>query len=311
MAFGLFHLIRLFRLTAYWHKSLRLVGLLAAALLLPGCGVIKIAYTQAPELAYRYLDHYADFTGAQTLQVKAELAGLHAWHRRTQLPGYVELLQDAQRQVRGDISAAQACAMFADIRRKWLAVNERAEPSVALLAASLDAGQLQHIERRFAKGNAEYRENFLEASPEAVRSRRLKKAISRAEMLYGRLDDSQTAWLGRMIEQSGFDAARAYAERLRRQQDALQTFGQLIGRPTRDNAEKTDKAAQAVKGLMERTISSPDASYRDYAEQLTAGGCQSFAEFHNATSAAQRSKAAATLNHYETDFKALAGPSSN
>ena len=307
------------RLAACWRPGLRLAGVLAAALLLPACGVIKTAYNQAPELAYWYLDAYADFTGAQTLQVKAELTGLHAWHRRTQLPGYIELLQDAQRQVRGDINPTQACAILADMRRKWRAINEQAEPSVALLAASLDAGQLQHIERRFAKGNAEYREDFFETTPEAVRARRLKKAISRAEMLYGRLGDSQTALLGRMIDQSGFDAARAYAERLRRQQDALQTLRQLTSSPSAgraaspagDNVEKTDQSAQVVSGLMDRTLNSPDAPYRDYDEQLTADSCKSFAEFHNATSAAQRSKAAATLNNYETDLKALAGQSSH
>ena len=307
--FRLVHLIRSPGLASFatlWRTGLRRVGLLALVLMLPACSAIKIAYNQAPELLYWYFDVYADFTGAQSPLVKADLNRLHAWHRQTQLPGYTLLLQDAQRQVRGDVSPSQACVIFADVRSKLLVVYGRAEPTVALLAASLDASQLQHMERRFAKGNAEYHDDFLDATPEAVRRQRLKKAISRAEMLYGRLDDGQTAMLGRIIDQSGFDAARSYAERLRRQRDALDTFRQLLANP---GADKANNAAKAVKGLMERSITSPDASYRDYAEKLTADNCKSFSELHNATSTAQRNKAAAILNGYEKDLMALAGQS--
>lgn len=307
--FRLVHLIRspgLSRLAAHWRTGLRRVGLLVLVLMLPACSAIKIAYNQAPELLYWYFDAYADFAGAQSPQVRADLNRLHAWHRQTQLPGYTLLLQDAQRQVRGDLSPSQACVIFADVRSKLLVVYGRAEPTVALLAVSLDASQLQHMERRFAKGNVEYRDDFLDATPEAVRRQRLKKAISRAEMLYGRLDDGQAAMLGRMIDQSGFDAARSYAERLRRQRDALETFRLLTVGPA---ADKADKAGRAVNGLMERSIRSPDASYRDYAEKLTAANCKSFSELHNATSTAQRNKAAAILYGYEKDLTSVAGQS--
>ena len=284
--------------------GLRLTGLLALALLLSACSTVKIAYNQAPELLYWYFDAYADFSDAQSPQVKGDLNRLHDWHRHTQLPDYVVLLQGAQRQVRADISPPQACEVYADVRRKLLAVYQHAEPSVAVLAASLDAAQLQHMERRFAKGNAEFRADFVDGTPDAMRKRRLKKAVSRAEMLYGRLDDRQMAMLSRVIGQSGFDAARSYAERLRRQRDALDTFRALAATPAADRA---GKAAQAVKGLMERSAASPDPAYRDYAEALTTEGCKSYSELHNATSAAQRAKAVKVLEGYEKDLTELAG----
>ena len=291
-------------LEALRRVSSRLAGLLALTLLLCACSAVKIAYNQAPELLYWYFDAYADFSGAQSLQVKADLSRLQTWHRQAQLPGYIVLLQDAQRQVLGDITGPQACEIFADVRRKLLAVYERAEPSVAVLAASFDAAQLRHMERRFAKGNAEYRADFVDGTLEAVRKRRLKKAVSRAEMLYGRLDDRQTAMLGRIIGQSGFDAARSYAERLRRQRDAIDTFSALVATPA---ADRTGKAAEAVKGLMERSALSPDPAYRDYAEALTTQTCKSFSELHNTTSAAQRAKAVTVLDGYEKDLATLAG----
>ena len=302
--FAIFHPVR--PLGPLVRAALCRTILLAVVVMLPACSVIKITYNQAPELLYWYFDAYVDFTGAQSPLVKAELNRLHAWHRQTQLPGYTLLLQDAQRKVRGDLSPSQACVIFADVRGKLLVVYGRAEPSVALLASSLDASQLLHMERRFAKSNAEYRDDFLDPPAEAVRRQRLKKAVSRAEMLYGRLDDRQVEMVGRMIDESGFNAARSYAERLRRQRDLLETFRQLLARPA---AEKTDGTVKAVQGLMERSVTSPDASYRDYLEKLTADNCKSFSDLHNATSTAQRNKAAAILNGYEKDLAVLAGQS--
>jgi hypothetical protein len=59
-------------------------------------------------------------------------------------------------------------------------------------------------------------------------------------------------------------------------------------------------------GLFERTLNSPDAAYRDYMEKLTQDACASFAELHNSTTPAQRSKAVETLHlRYEQDFKVL------
>ena len=281
----------------------RMLGLLILALLLPACSAIKIAYNQAPELLYWYFDAYVDFNDVQSALARADLGRLQAWHRQTQLPGYLPLLRDAQRQVTSDITSAQACEIYGDARRKVFAVYERAEPSVALLAASFDADQLRRMERRFAKGNAEYRAEFLDGTPEAVRARRMKKAVGRAEMLYGRLDDKQIALLDRMMAQPGFDATRSYAERTRRQRDALDTFRMLAATPVPDRAVKAD---QAVKALMERSLTSPDAAYRDYADAFVARGCLSFSELHNSTLGAQRARAAAVLNGYEKDLAALA-----
>ena len=57
--------------------------------------------------------------------------------------------------------------------------------------------------------------------------------------------------------------------------------------------------------LFRSTLNSPDAAYRAYMEKLTQDACTSFAELHNSTTPAQRSKAVETLLRYEQDFKTL------
>ena len=283
----------------------RIIGallLVLAASSLAGCSAIKIGYNQAPELGYWYLDDYVDFTGEQSLQIKAELTRLQAWHRQTQLPIYAELLQTLQKQAEGDASPAQACATFAELKRGFMSIAERVEPSAAMLVASLDASQLENIEKELAKGNTEYRKDSLEGSPQDIRSRRLKQAVKRAQNLYGKLDDQQVQALQKLLDRSIFDARRSYAERLRRQQDALQTMRSLAAvSPGKENAT----ARSALRGLLERSITSPDGAYRKYSNQLADERCRMFAEFHNTTSPAQRAKAVETLRAYEADVKQL------
>lgn len=284
----------------------RIIGLLVLLpliALLQACSAVKVAYNQAPELGYWFMDGYLDFNGAQSLRVKAGLGELQAWHRQSQLPAYVETLQKLQQQLRGDLSTAAACSIYEDVRRKLLAVSERAEPTVLALAPTLEPAQLTHMEGRFAKSNAEYREKFLEGTAAQKRAVRLKQAISRAEMLYGSLDDKQLAVLGQRIDQSLFDPALNYAERLRRQKDALQTLRTLTA--PQASPVSTDRVRVAMRSLFERSLNSPNPAYRDYFDRLTQDNCRTVAELHNSTTPAQRARAIETLANYEQDLRAL------
>jgi hypothetical protein len=284
-------------------RCMRIIGLLALGGLLAACSAVKIAYNQAPELAYLYLDSYVDFNGAQTLRAKQELAKLHQWHRQTQLPAYADSLQKFRQQLAGDIDAQAACTTFADARSKLVALAERAEPAAANLVALFDSAQLRHMEGKFEKINDDYRDDFLEGSAASLRKKRIKMTVKRAEMLYGDLDSRQLALIAKRIDQSSFAPQKHYVERLRRQRDTLQTLTPLLAQAT--PATPAEKAQLSVRRLIERSIDSPDASYRSYIESLTRENCQAFAEFHNSTTAAQRQKAAATLKGYEDDFRLL------
>ena len=276
-------------------------ALLLATLLvtLSACSAVKIGYGQLPTLAYFYLDGYADFNDAQSVQVKGELNRLQAWHRQTQLPAYAELLQKLQPTLQANITPAQACSVVADVRRKLLAVSTQAEPALAVLAVSLQPEQLQHMQRKFSRGNADYRKDFIDAKPSATRTKRYEQAVSRAQMLYGSLDEAQLNRIGQLVDQSSFNAALAYAERQRRQQDMLQTLRMSA-------SGKVESAQTDVRAWLERTLNSPDAAYRDYVEKMTQESCRNIAELHNTTTAAQRKKALSVLKGYEQDFRVLA-----
>lgn len=281
-------------------SSARIISLLVLASLLQACSAAKLAYNQAPELAYWYLDGYVDFSSEQSLQVKDDLGKLQAWHRQTQLPSYIDMLQKLQQKIPADVNVLEACSIFSEVRRKVVVLTDQTQPAVVAMLDTLSSSQLDAMARKFDKGNAEFRSDYPQLAKPTTQSKRYKRAVSRAETLYGRLDDKQLALVALQVEKSGFNATLAYAERQRRQQDTLQTLRTLL-----KNQATTEQKRQAVRSLFERALTSPNPSYAGYVDGLTQEGCKNFADLHNSTTASQRRKAVATLAGYEQDMKTL------
>lgn len=282
-------------------RIIGLVALLALAGLLPACSVMKIAYNQAGELAYWQLDGYFYFDDAQTPKVRHELARLHQWHRQTQMPAYIEALQKWQAWLPGELDEAQACDILSEVRGKLLAISGRGEMAAAALVGTLAPEQLNALKRKFLKLNADYRSNFLDGKPQALFEKRYKKAVSRAEMLYGTLEDKQLAVIRSRLGSSVFDAGISLAEQQRRQRDALRTLTPLVA-----GQFTAEQAAPVLRAYFDRALNSPDPTYRRYQDKLMRDTCQTFAALHNSTSAVQRAKAVQTLMTYAQDFKILA-----
>ena len=275
--------------------------LLLVGLVLQGCNAVKIAYNQAPTLAYFYLDGYIDFTDAQSTQVKNELTQMQVWHRQTQLPAYIDLLQKVQQKLPQDITANQACEVFADVRQKILTMTEYVEPSTLSLAASFTTKQLDTMQRKFAKGNTTWREDYLDATTKDIFDKRQKSAVKRSEMLYGSINDKQRSLIAQQIEKSQFKALQSYAERERRQKDIFQTLGKVM-----TSSQDTAGVQREMRSLLQRSVTSPDAAYRSYLEAITQESCASFAELHNIATGEQRKKAVDVMAGYERDLKTLA-----
>ena len=279
-------------------RRLLLVSVLTGMTALAGCSAVRLAYHQAPELAYWVLDDYADFNGAQSLQLKADLAQLQAWHRQTQLPAYAQTLQQLQQRLPGDLTATQVCSVVAEARARLKTTLDQVEPAASALAATLQPAQLTVMTRKFDKSNRQWRSDYLDAAPQKVQAKRLDQATSRAEMLYGTLNDVQLEILKRTVGSSSFDAAVAYAERLRRQQDMLQTLRALTESPAAPRP--------AVQALLERLQQSPNPAFRRYQDALTQEGCNTVAALHQRATPAQRHKAVLALQGYEQSFRVLA-----
>lgn len=278
-------------------------------LLLPwlaGCSALKLAYSQAPDLAYWWLDGYVDFNTEQTPPVRAALKDWFAWHRSTQLPDYAALLATLRVQALQPITPQQACAQIAELERRFDAAFEHALPALADLSRRLSAEQLQHLERRQAKSNAEFRDNYVQPDPKLRRAASIKRTLQRAEAYYGRLDESQREMVSAAVAASPFNADAWLAEREAFQRDFMQTLRQLV-------AERADaqRAQLAWRALAAHQMRSPRPAYRTYQESLLEYNCAFFARLHNTTTPEQRQRAAARLKDWEDDVRALVQPTAS
>lgn len=276
-------------------NSLSTLLVISVLALLQGCSAIKLAYNNAPEFGYWWLDGYVDFNEAQTLKVRAELDRLLLWHRTDELPKIAGLIQKGQRLAEADMSGAAVCALFAETRARFDAATAQAEPAAVALAISLTPDQIANIDRKLTKTLTEYRNDWLKLTPAERFDKRFKSNLERSEQFYGKLDERQRAALRAGLETSSFDVQASYNERLRRQQDLLQTLRQVAGKSNQN------EVLIALRGYLDRSFYSPNLSYRTYGQKLTNESCALFAQIHNTTTPDQRARAVRRLADYGRD----------
>lgn len=278
-------------------RAVKVCALVVVATALSACTAARLAYNQAHNAAYWWLDSHVDFNNGQSTPVRGDINAFFQWHRTNELPVYAGLLQRWQTLAAQDLSGAQVCAEFDVIRQRIDRAAEASVPPMARLALQLDAAQLEHLKSRQAKSNEEFADDFLQASDAARVEKRFDRALSRSEMLYGSLNAAQKELVRNNIKASPFDAQRTQAERLRRQADLLQTVKQAQAAP--------DTATERVRAHIARISQSPTPGYKAYTDELVRQGCAQFAQLHNATTPEQRANAVRVLKGYEDDLRVL------
>jgi hypothetical protein len=286
-------------------RIISLAAMVVALLLLQACSAVKLAYDNAPEFIFWWMDGYVDFQGEQGPAVREELARLHQWHRANELPKLADLLRRVQTLAVLEVTPTQVCGVFHDSRERYNAVLRRAEGPALALASNLRAEQLQRMEAKFRKINAEWQREWLKLNPAERLQRRIQTNTERAEEFYGKLEEKQITALRENLSASSFDPERSYAERQRRQQDLLATLRQLAGRG--DGVAARAEGLGVLRAYEDRLQNSPTLGYKAYSDNSTLEACKTMAALHNSTTPEQRRRAVARLAAYERDALELAG----
>ena len=281
-----------------WHFC-RFV-LAATLLLLGGCSMVKLGYDQADLVARWWFDRQLDLDSSQSRWLKQELQGFHAWHRQTQLPAYAELVDVVARQSTGDVTPDQACENI-DLAAEHLdTLLKQAVPLFAGLARQLQPAQLQHLKRRFAEEDREWREKWLDGSNEQRIRRRVDDWEERAETYYGRLSREQRDFIVRAVQNSSWQPQLSWERRLNRQQQILLALEKIQSQKLSQSAAEAE-----ILALIERTMHPSDVRFSTMQQRLQTEACTNLATLHQLTTAEQRSRAQKKLMGYERDFKQL------
>jgi uncharacterized coiled-coil protein SlyX len=275
-----------------------IIGVLLS--LLAGCSTLRLGYANGPQLAWWWLDGYLDFSSEHTPKVKRAIEQWFEWHRSTQLADYAALLATAAVQVGEPTTAAAVCQWQKQVGERLAPAADKAMVLAAELLPGLGEPQIKYLERRYAKLNAERRDEFLQPKPADRQKASIERTVERVEMVYGRLEDAQRRVISAGLVVSPFDAEAWLADNERRQREVLSTLRRLVAeRPD------ADKRLATLRDLTDRLDDPPSDAAREQQAKLRDFNCGLAAEIHNATTTAQRRVAREKILGWEADLRSL------
>lgn len=234
-------------------------------LLLSSCGLVEMAYNNAPSLTAGEFDDAFDLDEDQRDRLEARLERFLAWHRDNELIHYEQLLREAAARTEDGITASDTLWLVDEVRRTWRRGVARVIDDVADLGTGLTPAQLGQLEEYFAESSEEY-DDYLAMSEQQRAIHRAQRRLKRLERVFGDFDDYLEARVLARLEQLP-DLRESWIEfrraRFTAQLDALRRH---------DDAE-------ALRQALQRVWLSPDT---DYARRFEAQRTLYWREFASA-----------------------------
>ena len=269
---------------------------LVFAALLAACSAPQLAYNNAHLLLRFQLYGYLDPDEAQDAMLIAALDRLHAWHRRHELPGYVQALQDIAGRVESGLQEADIAHAreLADARYRRLA--ERAIEEARPILRTLKDSNFAALERKFAERNEEYVDEFLdgdEAERRKAAVERLREHIER----WVKLRKDQAALLDALVARHPRLAELRLANRKQLQARALTALQAY--------AQGDEAALEALRAIVVDWERHSTPEYRAALQAWEADLRRTLVQIDRSLSPAQRREAVANLRRYGSEIHAL------
>ena len=268
--------------------------MLAIGLQLTACSMVRLGYSQLPELSHWWLDSYLDLDAAQSTALKTDLAALHTWHRQQELGGLAQTLTQLANAAGQDTTTQALCQTTDEVRQRVDVLAAQSVPMFTRLATTLTPVQLDHLQRQLTKRRQDWQEEWRE---EDADTRRADRLIERAQQFYGRLEPGQKALVRAGVAADPIDTQQMFDDIRERHQDIEQTLRKLAA----GNLTDTD-ASSEVRALLDRLMRPTNAQRSAQRQQAQ---CQLFADLHNSASITQRQRLAASLKAYAADAQAM------
>ena len=269
--------------------------------LISSCSLVKTTYNNAPTLVIWWLDDYFNFTQTQNLTLKPALEKLHNWHRQTQLPVYISLLQDMQVSLANEqISANDACEKINAIKLSIHTVQLESIPIIVEIAPLLSDKQLKRFQQKLDKRSEKWKAEWWQKSKQEQLAVRLEKTEDFAQKVYGNLSDEQLKQLKQRLALSNINPEISYTEILRRNDDAFTILSAL-----QNQSLSVEEKSQLVKAGFNRLQKSPNQIYQNYADELTKHTCETIANLHASSNEKQKLHAKNWLQDYIVQLTAL------
>lgn len=175
---------------------------------LTSCGVVDLAYNNAPSLVASKIDDAFALDETQSEQLDSRLEQFFVWHRNEELSRYHQFLERAALDAADGITAAEFLSLREDVLAAWNRTVEKGVDSLGDLLANLTPEQIEQYQRYYDERSEEFLE-YLEKSAQ-------QREIYRVERSYKRLE----SWFGDF----DFELEQRITERLRRIPDIYEPW---------------------------------------------------------------------------------------
>jgi hypothetical protein len=169
-------------------------------LALAGCGMVDLAYNNAPTLVANEIDNAFDLNEAQNDQLDSRLDQFFDWHRKEELARYQQLLDQAALATADGITAAEFMELNKNLRLAWRRSLDKAIDSLGDLAVTLTPQQIENYQQYHRKSFNEF-EDYLEKSHQQREIFRVARSFDRLENWYGNFDEFQAGKITTRLQQ--------------------------------------------------------------------------------------------------------------
>jgi hypothetical protein len=195
----------------------RWLAALVATLALTGCAS-GFVYDRLDWVVAWYVDGLVSLDDAQDQRLHDLVHVTLDWHRRTQLPKYVRLLDEMAVEAAAPLDAGVVARRYAEIGALLDAFLRQVNPGAAGLLGTLRPDQIQELAANLEEENAELWEDLAGDTPEQRSERRLRSALKALQRFYGRLTPPQKALVEARLKQMT-DVSGHWIERRRHWQE--------------------------------------------------------------------------------------------
>ncbi|AQA17266.1 hypothetical protein BST95_02535 [Halioglobus japonicus] len=174
----------------------RRLWLLACLLLfLQGCSSTTFVYNRLDFFIPWYIGKYVDLDRPQKALLKEELGPFLQWHRRDELPTYLDIIDGITRDLDGEVAPAQISATADAFESAWLRIEARGLEWMLALGEALSDDQMREFITSLREKQVEYEEEYLTRTDAEFHEEVYENLLDSAQDYMGRLDREQRAIL--------------------------------------------------------------------------------------------------------------------
>jgi len=132
-------------------------------LFLAGCSPIKLGYDYADWFIFSKLDNFFDLNAEQKELLHPAVDRLLAWHKSTEMPLYVSLLDQTRQNIESGLTTAELDFIYAKVEERIDSTIQQTAIDASILLASLKTEQIERFKQKI-NNPAEKKEDNQEES---------------------------------------------------------------------------------------------------------------------------------------------------